>query len=127
MEKVKQDEVQQKSEEDVGVENERDLIQIETVETEESAVIESEPIEDESIHVRPVEVKEDSKVDVVDEAKGGLRGAYDEPEGSESVNDDIVLFEHETHEEEATTVIHMEYDEVSIKNEETNDDGAFEL
>jgi len=130
MEKAKQDEMQQKSEEDVGVENERELKQNEAVETEMSGVIESEHVEDEYVYVGPVEVKEEPKVDVVDEAKGGLRGAYDEPEGSEgseSVNDDIVLFEHETHEEEATTVIHVEDGGVSIVSEEANDEQAFEL
>jgi len=124
MEKAKQDEMQQKSEEDVGVENERELKQNEAVETEVSGVIESEHVEDEYVNAGPVEVKEEPKVDVVDEAKGGLRGAY---EGSESVNDDIVLFEHETHEEEATTVIHVEDGGVSIVSEEANDEQAFEL
>lgn len=133
LENTKQDETKHKSEnEEVVVQNERELIQNDSVvEIEESAVSESEPVEEDYGNVGPVQIEDETKV-AVDEAKGGLRGAIetDEPEGSESVNDDVVLFEHETHddEEQSTTVIHMEYEGDALEtNEPNNDRTAFEL
>lgn len=125
---VKQDEMKQKSDGDVGVQNERELIQNEPVAIEESKVSEVEPVkeEEEMLHVGPPQL-DDEVIGTVEEAKSGLRGAMDEPEGSESVNDDVVLFEHENHEEEDTTVIHMEDDGTSLENNESNDATAFEL
>ena len=133
LENTKQDETKHKSEdEEVVVQNERELIQNDSVvEIEESAVSESEPVEEDYGNVGPVQIEDETKV-AVDEAKGGLRGAIetDEPEGSESVNDDIVLFEHESHDDEgqSTTVIHMEHEGDALEtNEPNNDRTAFEL
>ena len=126
LENVKQDELKQKTDEGVEVQNERELIQNKPVATEGSEVSESESIEEEYVYVGPTQI-EDEPIAAVDEAKGGLRGATDEPEGSESVNDDIVLFEHETHEDKVTTVVHMENDGVSLENNKSNDETAFEL
>ena len=133
LENTKQDETKHKSEdEEVVVQNERELIQNDSVvEIEESAVSESEPVEEDYGNVGPVQIEDETKV-AVDEAKGGLRGAIetDEPEGSESVNDDVVLFEHESHDDEgqSTTVIHMEHEGDALEtNEPNNDRTAFEL
>jgi hypothetical protein len=126
LENVKQDELKHKADEGVEVQNERELIQNELVAVEVSEVSESESIEEEYVYVGPTQI-EDEPIAAVDEAKGGLRGAIDEPEGSESVNDDIVLFEHESHKEEVTTVVHMENDGVSLENNKSNDETAFEL
>ncbi len=126
LENVKQDEIEQKSDEGVEVQNERELIESEPVATEESEVSESESIDEEYVYVGPTQI-EDEPMEAVDEAKGGLRGAIDEPDGSESVNDDIVLFEHETHEEEYITVVRMENEGDSLENNKSNDETAFEL
>lgn len=133
LENTKQDETKHKSEdEEVVVQNERELIQNDSVvEIEESAVSESEPVEEDYGNVGPVQIEDETKV-AVDEANGGLRGAIetDEPEGSESVNDDVILFEHESHDDEgqSTTVIHMEHEGDALEtNEPNNDRTAFEL
>ena len=124
-EKIKQDAMKDESEEDDGLEvqNVRELVQDEPYVSVESPVVDNKPMDDED--VEPAQ-KEDYSSIAADEAKGGLRGANDESEGSESVNDDVVTFEDETHEEEATG-IQMEYDDSSLEIGENNDEEAFEL
>lgn len=124
-EKIKQDAMKDESEEDDGMEvqNVRELVQDEPYVSVESPVVDNKPMDDED--VEPAQIEDYSSI-AADEAKGGLRGANDEFEGSESVNDDVVTFEDETHEEEATG-IQMEYDDSSLEIGENNDEEAFEL